>query len=160
MDTTITDAPTPNLDSPITATPIPPINPVKSFSTSLERNKRIINRYKEGLRLKDIAIEFGISQVRVSQIVKANSAMIAIDRELEKVRRWRRLKQCELKGSKLIAPKDADQLVRVLEAEMREVEGENKEKLNNSQTVNIQINSINTNDQALLWESARKLLGI
>ena len=140
----------------ITESSIPLEIPIKHFSTHLDRDKYILERYKEGMRLKDIAIEFDLSEVRISQIVKENNALIEIDIKMEKLRRYRRLKQCELKGSKMIAPKDTDQLVRVIEAQRKELEGDNdSHSINNNIQVNIDVNGPQLN----LWSLTRSLLG-
>ena len=121
----------------------------------IERAKLILNRYKEGIMLKDIALEFNVSEGRVSQIVKKNEASLAIDREAEKTRRLRRLMIAEKKAPLNLAPKDTDQLVRLIDAQRKELEGDSTPStVNNTQII------INGNETQLgLWGTARSLLG-
>lgn len=123
----------------------------------IERAKLILARYKEGILIKDIAIEFNVSEGRISQIVKKNEDKLAIDREAEKTRRVRRLMIAEKKGSLAIAPKDSDQLVRLIDAQRKELEGDSHSSGN---TTNIQINTVVTDGKSAseLWEVARKLI--
>lgn len=130
--------------------------PAKHFSSASDRDKAIIDRYKEGLRLKDIAIEFNLSEVRISQIVKANHNLIAVDREVEKVRRLRRLKLCEAKAPKLLAPKDATELVRVIEAQRKELEGDG-DVVNNNTQINIR-GDVNILKASEKWTALRSML--
>ena len=122
----------------------------------IERAKVILSRYKEGILIKDIAKEFNVSEVRISQIVKKNEASLAINREAEKTRRLRRLMIAEKKGSLALAPKDTDQLVRILDAQRKELE---PDQSNQSVTNNIQINGdlkiMQVNDK---WGALRSIL--
>jgi DNA-binding CsgD family transcriptional regulator len=148
-------------DIPSNNTPdiIPSETPIKSFKTLIERNKEITERFANGVSVKTIALEYGISEPQVYSVVRNHPGIISNNRELEKVRRLRRLRLCENKAPKNLAPKDSDQLVKVLEAQRKELEGDNQSS-NTTQTINVQINAINTNNQQELWEQARKLLGI
>lgn len=150
MDTAVMES------NPIASTEhLAPIN--KPIIDYIERAKLILTRYKEGILIKDIASEFNVSEVRISQIVKKNEASLAIDREAEKTRRLRRLKIAEKKGSLALAPKDTDQLVRLIEAQRKELEGDSQSS--SSITNNIQINGdvklMQVNDK---WSNLRSLL--
>jgi len=154
VDSTVTDA----LDPTLEVFKRPLNGSSRIFTSTSDRNKALIDRYKEGLRLKDIAIEFGISEVRVSQIIKASHALIAIDQEMEKVRRFRRMKQCEMRGLKTIAPRTSHDLVEILNAQRMELEGND----NQSQSTvinNTQVIVTGVENQSQLWEFTRKLLG-
>jgi len=154
VNSTVTDA----LDPTLEVFKRPLNGSSRIFTSTSDRNKALIERYKEGLRLKDIAIEFGISEVRVSQIIKASHALIAIDQEMEKVRRFRRMKQCEMRGLKTIAPRTSHDLVEILNAQRMELEGND----NQSQSTvinNTQVIVTGVENQSQLWEFTRKLLG-
>jgi len=131
---------------------------VSAIGSTIERNKRILERYCKGDKIMDIANEHGISQVRVWQIIGKNKALVKLDKEVEKVRRINRLKKLEQMAPKNLAPKDAKDLVAVLEAQRKELEPENDPRP--SQTINVQINAlqIDGKSQSELWEMTRKLI--
>jgi len=133
------------------------LEPIKRpFIDYKERTKSILSRYKEGILFKDIALEFGISEGRVCQIVKKNESSLHIDREAEKARRLRRLRLAENKAPLSIAPKDTDQLVRVIEAQRKELEGDSSfGHITNNTQININLDSLSPADK---WAAARKLL--
>jgi len=155
VDSTVTDA----LDPTLEVFKRPLNGSSRIFTSTSDRNKALIDRYKEGLRLKDIAIEFGISEVRVSQIIKSNHALIAIDKEMEKVRRFRRMKQCELRGLKTISPRTSHDLVEILNAQRAELEGESATQSQSTVINNTQVIVTGVENQSQLWEFTRKLLG-
>jgi hypothetical protein len=137
-------------------------NTPKTFRTPLERDKYIIERYLAGLILKDISKEVGLSEVRISQIVKNNKRSIFIDREVEKARRFREIKKIEYRAKNLqITPKDTKELLAVYEAQRKELEGDSENNSRPNQTLNISLTNISgeKKSQAELWEMARKLLG-
>ena len=135
---------------------IQPEIPAKHFNSTLERDKCILERYVQGLRLIDIAKEFNLSEVRISQIVRANKAIIKVDREFEKNRRLHRLRLCENKAPKNLAPKDATELVRVIEAQRKEIEGDGPQVTNNTL---IQVKGdITVMSLAMKWDNLRSLM--
>ena len=128
---------------------------IKSFSTTLERDKYILECYSKAVRLIDIAKEVGLSEVRISQIVRNNKASVTVDREFEKVRRFRRLKMAEEKSSKAIKAEDASDLVKLIECQRKELEGDHD---SHSTTNNVQINIKADSSQIDLWSTTRSLL--
>ena len=132
--------------------------PVKSFTSTLERNKFILDSYMKGVKQLDIAKEVGLSEVRIGQIVRENTPLVELNREQEKIRRVHRLKLSESKAPSTIAPKDATELVRVIEAQRKELEGDYQTGNTNNTQINIAINT-EGKSQSELWEMARKLLG-
>ena len=151
MDTVMDSQPITNHDI------VQPEIPAKHFNSTLERNKYILDSYIKGSRQLDIAKQVGLSEVRIGQIVRENTPLIELNREQEKIRRVHRLKLAESKAPNTLAPKDATELVRVIEAQRKELEGDNQSSVTNTQ-VNINI-SLEGKSQADLWEMARKLLG-
>jgi len=133
---------------------------VITFKAPSERNQKLLDRYKQGATLKTIAQEFGISEVRVSQIVKKHKDLVMIDREAERTRRWRRLKLCEEKAPKTIAPKDAKELVAIIEAQRKELEGDSSSQAqqitNNTLILNkIDITQLSAEQK---WDKVRELM--
>ena len=137
---------------------IPPLE-VKRFSSPLERDNFILEQYSKGLTLIDVAKEVGLSEMRISQIVRANKDKVVINREFEKNRRYNRLKRAELKASTRIAPKDATELVRVIEAQRKELEGDSSNgNVTNNTQINLNVEQLNVMNQQDKWSLARKLL--
>ncbi len=150
------------MEDPVT---IPPplevtIEPLKTpQNTPINRNKLLLERYIAGVSVRQLANEFNISEVRVYQIVGKHKDIVKIDREYEKHRRLNRLKLLEDKASPKLAPKDATELVRVIEAQRKEIEGDSDGKSNQTVNItNIKIDQVNSMGQLNLWESTRKLL--
>lgn len=145
------------LNPPVIESPVVDDKPLKmAFISPLERNKFIFKRYAEGIIAKQIAEEVSLSEVRIGQIIRENKHIVNVDREREKVRRLHRLRLCEEKTSKKLGAKDAGELVKIIEAQRKELEPDSDSKVS-SPITNIQIN-INTTNQSELWEQARKLL--
>ena len=134
--------------------------PEKRFKTTLDRDNFILEQYSKGWTLMEVAKEVGLSEMRISQIVRANKDKLVINREFEKNRRYNRLKRAELKASPTIAPKDATELVRVIEAQRKELEGDlsGPSITNNTQIIinNVEVNAMTPNQQLDL---IRNLIG-
>ena len=132
-------------------------SPQKSFSSPLERNKYILERYIKGAKQLDIGKEVGLSEVRIGQIVKKHSHLIELDRQHEKMRRIHRLKLAESKAPNTLAPKDADQLVRILEQQRKELEGNSEDRVVNNTQINIRgdVNLLAPSDK---WNALRSML--
>ena len=131
--------------------------PLKTFSTPLDRDKFILERFSAGDRQCDIGKQVGLSEVRIGQIVRSNKAMVIIDKEFEKARRFRRLKFAEEKASKAIAPKDSDQLVRLIAEQRKELEGDSRDSssvINNTQ-INLDLSITNP---LQIWNLIRNTL--
>ena len=116
-----------------------------------KRNKEIINAYNQGVIVSNIAKTYNVSQPRVYQIVQSNIGFTKDYKEQEKVRRLRRLKQVELKTPANLAPKNVSDLVNVIEAQRKELEGDN------SATNNTQINISITSNEIIALPIAQKL---
>lgn len=130
--------------------------PEKPFKDPLIRNKAIINEYTQGIPIKSIAKHFELSEQSIYKIVRLNSGIVETNREQEKARRLRRLKLCESKAPKLLAPKDATELVRVIEAQRKELEGDGESSNTTNITLNkIEINALPVNGK---WDTLRGLL--
>ena len=122
------------------------------------RNKDIITWYTEGKPIKAIAKEVGLSEPQIYNIVR-NKAIIGSAREAEKLRRLRRLRLCESKAPRNLAPNDATELVRVIEAQRKELEGDGTGAVTNNNTqINVTIDKLNVMSLDDRWDMARKLL--
>ena len=111
----------------LTEQPIQPIEeqseiPEKQFETLIERNKSIIADFTKGVPAESIALKHNISKPQVYNIVRNNPTILSTNRELEKIRRIRRLRLCENKAPKNLAPKNVTELVNVLDAQRKELE--------------------------------------
>lgn len=138
--------------------PAPIEIPEKKYHSKTERNQKVLNGYIEGIEVSQLATEFQISVARVYAIIKANKAEAILDRDFEKSRRIIRLKRTESKAPENLAPENTDQLVRILEAQRKELEGDSQSSVTNNTQINISVD-INAKSQSELWEMARKLLG-
>ena len=125
-----------------------------------KRNAELLKQWAKGVNAGELSQQFGISSTRCYAIINRWKHVVKIEKEKEKLERFRRLKRAELKASDEIAPTDCDQLVKVLEAQRKELEGD-PESSNSNGTTNIQVNidSINTMDTGQLIESIRSMLG-
>ena|SRR3990167_799345 len=132
--------------------------PIKSFKTLIERNKEITERFANGIPVKAISMDYGISEPQVYSVVRNHPGIMTTNRELEKVRRLRRLKLCENKAPKNLAPKTATELVQVIKAQKDELEGDSSQVSTNNTQVNINI-EVSGKSQDELWAIARSLLG-
>jgi len=127
-----------------------------SFKSPSERDAAILERYKTGLRLKDIAEEFKLSEVRISQILKKHRNLVAIDREYERQRRLNALKHLEARAPKTLAPENAREFVAVIEAQRKELEEQGPQVVNNTLVVNADLDKLPASEK---WDKIRGLLG-
>ena len=130
--------------------------PDKSFPNLETRNKSIINEYTQGVPIKQIAVNHNLSEPQIYVIVRKNPDIVNTNRELEKIRRLRRLRLVEDKTSPKMACKDASELVKVIEAQRKELEGDNSASTVNNTQINISgdMKVMNVGDKWNLLRSA------